>query len=173
MTKILVVDDDNAVRTALGAVIKSMGHVPLFSPDGQHALETLRIDPDVKLVITDVVMPRMDGRDLVLTMRDSRLRDIPVILKIRVGSQTVASPDLPVEQLEIQTDNTNHTFRVLAKGEQVLVPVALWSVGKTSPAALSMDKYGVSTAAQLTPGFHVAVCHFRRQTSSCAFYVAE
>jgi PAS domain S-box-containing protein len=49
--------------------------------DGREALDRMRIDPPVDLVLADVMMPRMDGLELVRQIRaDERLRDVPVVL---------------------------------------------------------------------------------------------
>ncbi|GAA2148598.1 response regulator receiver and ANTAR domain protein [Humibacillus xanthopallidus] len=49
--------------------------------DGREALDRMRADPPVDLVLADVMMPRMDGLELVRQIRaDERLRDVPVVL---------------------------------------------------------------------------------------------
>ncbi|HAS81506.1 MAG TPA: response regulator [Verrucomicrobia bacterium] len=81
MARILVVEDDLITRQMLGIMVDALGHIPVFSPDGLHALETLAVDPDIQMVITDVVMPRMDGKQLIRTLRDSdRYRSLPIIV---------------------------------------------------------------------------------------------
>ena len=49
--------------------------------DGREALERMRVDPPIDIVLADVMMPRMDGLELVREIRrDERLRDVPVVL---------------------------------------------------------------------------------------------
>jgi PAS domain S-box-containing protein len=49
--------------------------------DGREALDRMRLDPPVDIVLADVMMPRMDGLELVREIRDDeRLRDVPVVL---------------------------------------------------------------------------------------------
>ncbi len=81
MARILVVEDDLITRQMLGIMVDALGHVPVFSPDGQHAMETLSVDPDIQMVITDVVMPRMDGKQLIRALRKSPLYGaLPIIV---------------------------------------------------------------------------------------------
>ncbi|WP_045218361.1 response regulator [Desulfonatronum thioautotrophicum] len=81
MTRILIAEDDATTRRVVGTMVKRMGHIPIYSPDGQHALETLRADEDIELLITDVMMPRMDGRELIRLIRaDKFLAELPVIV---------------------------------------------------------------------------------------------
>lgn len=58
--KILVVDDDNALREMVGIVLTAAGFDPIYCPDGNQALETFRAsEPD--LVLLDVMLPGKDG----------------------------------------------------------------------------------------------------------------
>ncbi|MEX2584594.1 MAG: PAS domain S-box protein [Gemmatimonadota bacterium] len=62
---ILVVEDEVAVRVLVRRVLERMGYHVLDAPDGQAAIELLQtngIEPD--LLLTDVVMPGMSGREL-------------------------------------------------------------------------------------------------------------
>lgn len=60
---IVVVDDDEMVRITLEALVSSLGHKVLVAEDGLAALQILVSTP-VDLVISDVVMPEMDGLEL-------------------------------------------------------------------------------------------------------------
>jgi CheY-like chemotaxis protein len=63
MLTILVVDDDPLVRLLLGSLAAELGHEVSFAQDGQvAALRFAEVGPD--LVITDLVMPTMDGVEL-------------------------------------------------------------------------------------------------------------
>jgi two-component system cell cycle sensor histidine kinase/response regulator CckA len=62
---ILVVEDDAAVREVTRRALQGAGYRVLEAGDGRQALEVLsRANPPVSLVLTDVVMPGMSGRDL-------------------------------------------------------------------------------------------------------------
>lgn len=62
---VLVVDDDVQVRTAVQQVLVRAGYRVTAAEDGQAALELLDAHRDVALVITDLVMPRLGGSELV------------------------------------------------------------------------------------------------------------
>lgn len=76
----VVADDDQAVRWAFGAVLGEVGLKVEAVTDGVEALEAIaRERPD--LVITDILMPRLDGWELLRRLRrDLLLRDVPVIV---------------------------------------------------------------------------------------------
>jgi len=77
--KILVVDDSEAIRTILRNVLRTQGYGVATASDGEEGLALAKQErPD--LVITDVLMPGMDGFQLLRAMRnDEGMKDIPVI----------------------------------------------------------------------------------------------
>ena len=80
MSIILVVEDDRAARTMAVTAIERMGHIPFASPHGKHAYETLKVNDGIDVVITDIMMPEMDGRQLIQIIReDTSLSGLPII----------------------------------------------------------------------------------------------
>ena len=63
MAKILVADDNPANRAALAALLEAAGHEVVTAADGSEALAKAR-EASPELVISDVLMPRMDGYEL-------------------------------------------------------------------------------------------------------------
>lgn len=79
MTRILVVDDDVAGRALLETVFKAHGYETWCACDGTEALDVAREHP-VDLVITDILMPKMDGYQLVREWKaDPGLSSSPVV----------------------------------------------------------------------------------------------
>ena len=77
---ILVVDDDRANRDVLSRRLERLGHSVLTATTGTEALAVLRAKP-VDLVLLDLMMPEMNGYEVLERRRDdSALRDIPVIM---------------------------------------------------------------------------------------------
>ena len=77
---VLIVDDDPATRMLCSVTLKSAGLRVLEAVDGWHGLEQARSErPD--LVLTDVMMPGLDGFQLAETLlRDQRTNRIPLII---------------------------------------------------------------------------------------------
>lgn len=69
MAQILVVDDSSTVRDEVAGFLKRNGLDVATAVDGKDGLSKLRGDPKVKLVISDVNMPNMDGLTLVKNLR--------------------------------------------------------------------------------------------------------
>jgi len=81
MKRILIVDDDATTRRLLAEAMAIFELEVHFCSDGIHALDALRCNSGYDLVITDVGMPVLDGRQLVTAMKtDSLLRGIPILV---------------------------------------------------------------------------------------------
>jgi len=75
--RILVVDDDAAVRESLGLSLETMGYDVGYASDGRSALAAIsRLQPEA--VVTDLQMPGMNGLELLREMA-IRNRGVPVI----------------------------------------------------------------------------------------------
>ena len=77
---VLVVDDSITVRRVTQRLLKREGFRVALANDGLQALEKLQEEKPA-VMLSDIEMPRMDGFDLVRTLRaDAQLRDLPVIM---------------------------------------------------------------------------------------------
>jgi DNA-binding response OmpR family regulator len=76
--KILVVDDNDSLRLLLSFTLKAEGYEVETASDGVEAFDKFKLgEPDV--LVTDLVMPRMDGQTLCLRVREISLVPILVI----------------------------------------------------------------------------------------------
>jgi len=78
MFRILVAEDDIQLRQMFCRVLTRSGFAPIPVADGQEALEVLEKD-FVDLIVSDIMMPRVDGYELVQTLRDGGSQ-IPVLM---------------------------------------------------------------------------------------------
>ncbi len=79
---ILIADDSRVVRVSLKNILKNDCRL-IEAEDGQQAWEQLLESPDIKLIFSDLSMPRLDGRGLLQKIRSSeitRVRNIPFII---------------------------------------------------------------------------------------------
>ena len=69
---ILLVDDDEGVRAVSRRILQRAGYTVLSAPDGVEALRIIAdAGSDVQLLVTDVVMPGLGGRELVMRVRET------------------------------------------------------------------------------------------------------
>jgi PAS domain S-box-containing protein len=65
---VLVVEDEQALREAMGAYLRKMGYTVLLANSGHQALQIAGQFEHIDLLVTDVVMPKMSGRELSQTL---------------------------------------------------------------------------------------------------------
>lgn len=83
--RLLLVEDDPAVRIVLKEYLEDQGYSVLTADDGEKGLEVARqSDPSVDLVLTDVVMPRMNGVELARVLRS----ESPAIKVLLISGHT-------------------------------------------------------------------------------------
>jgi DNA-binding response OmpR family regulator len=102
-SRILVADDDRVVRRIVVTKLSGLGYDVTDVEDGQEALELLEDGQVPNLLITDNLMPRMNGLQLVRALRQSPnpdLATLPIImLTSRQGEQDI------IEGLEAGLDD--------------------------------------------------------------------
>jgi len=77
--KILIVDDEEAIRIMLMRMIEPLGHQIFDAPDGQAAYEMIA-DTTFDLIISDLLMPRMDGSELLKKIREDGVDSAFILL---------------------------------------------------------------------------------------------
>jgi len=81
MAKILIAEDDALSQKFVATVIDRMGHSAFVSPNGRHAWEALCAENHFDMLITDIMMPGMDGTTLIRTIReDQRFATLPIVI---------------------------------------------------------------------------------------------
>jgi two-component system chemotaxis sensor kinase CheA len=90
---VLLAEDSDFFRTQVVRFLEEDGHAVLAAPDGEAAWETLLENLDkVRVVVTDIEMPRMNGLDLARHIRaDERTAQLPIIaLSSLAGDEDIA-----------------------------------------------------------------------------------
>jgi len=78
-SRILVVDDDVLIAMSTVEMVEDLGHTVIEAYSGSDALEIIKGDTAIDLMITDFAMPKMSGAELIMAARSIR-PDLPVIL---------------------------------------------------------------------------------------------
>ena len=88
MAKILIVDDDDQLRTVLRAILEQVGYDVIDADSGKKCLELLRGGEKPDLILLDVMMPELDGWETCRLIKED-----PKIKDIKVAMLTVRSQD--------------------------------------------------------------------------------
>ncbi|MGE0031689.1 MAG: EAL domain-containing protein [Steroidobacteraceae bacterium] len=105
MARVLIVDDDAANRELLVTLARYRGHEPLEAADGHEALESVKANRP-QIVISDILMPTMDGYEFV-----RRLRSDPELAGTKVVFYTASYH----EKEALRLAESGHVVRVLVK----------------------------------------------------------
>lgn len=76
--KILVVDDEERMRKLVKDFLSIKGYKVIEAADGEEAIEIFMSDKDIKLILLDVMMPKLDGFDTLKGIRE--YSEVPVIM---------------------------------------------------------------------------------------------
>lgn len=94
MSKILLIDDMPAVRSAISSLLRKQGHDVVEVDDGHDGLDRTKAE-QFDLVITDVMMPTSDGTDVVAALKE-QAGSPPVIVMSGGGAGIPAETALAV-----------------------------------------------------------------------------
>lgn len=84
---VLVVEDDEDIRSSLRAILEMEGYRPREASSGREALEHLARDRGVDLILLDLMMPEMDGWEFrARQLGDPRIARIPVVVVSGAGA---------------------------------------------------------------------------------------
>jgi CheY-like chemotaxis protein len=91
MPTVMVVDDETVLSEVISMLIEDLGYEPIIATNGAEAIDMLCSGrPLPALIVSDVMMPRLNGIELVKRIRaDPLLADIPVILMSAAASATI------------------------------------------------------------------------------------
>jgi CheY-like chemotaxis protein len=79
--RVLIADDDPVTRHLLTSLVRKEGCEVVVVEDGRQAYRLLQADADFKVGILDMMMPHLEGLDIIRYMRtEKRLQRIPVMM---------------------------------------------------------------------------------------------
>jgi CheY-like chemotaxis protein len=106
---VLVVDDEETPRSVTCRMVRALGYSTRNARDGREALRYIQQHPgEVRLVLTDVIMPYMDGGELAERIRDLHPR-MPIVLMSaypegEIADLVAAYPELPFLEKPFTTE---------------------------------------------------------------------
>ena len=87
-THVLVADDEPHIGRIIKMKLEQGPFRVTLAYDGREALEVLEREPDIGLVLLDLMMPQLSGLDVLARIRaDARWRDLPCIILTAAGQE--------------------------------------------------------------------------------------
>lgn len=84
--RILLADDDDLLRNLVKEVLEEEGFSVFVASDGEEALDIFWTNPDISLAILDIMMPKIDGLQVLDEIRERT--DVPVLMLTALGDST-------------------------------------------------------------------------------------
>ena len=98
---ILVVDDEPLVLKMFSTILRSRGYSVVDATSGGEALSKFAANSsDIRLLVTDIIMPRMNGIELATEVK-RRVPHLKVLYVSGYALSTLASQGLPVERIDV------------------------------------------------------------------------
>jgi two-component system, cell cycle sensor histidine kinase and response regulator CckA len=113
---VLLAEDEPAVRQLARRVLARAGYTVLEAEDGVAALETARSDPRVDLLLTDLIMPRMGGRELARQLRADR----PGLRVLYMSGYADSDRELELSSTEAFLEKPFNPMALAAKVDELL-----------------------------------------------------
>jgi signal transduction histidine kinase/ActR/RegA family two-component response regulator len=88
--KIVIIDDEESVRTVIRRALEKVGFLVLTAQDGREGLQLLQAHADARLVFLDLTMPHMSGEEVLRRLRRIR-SELPIILTSGYNEQELSS----------------------------------------------------------------------------------
>lgn len=116
MATVLIVEDEFAIADLLEMALTDEGYRVLTASNGRQGLERLSVGPRPDLVITDYMMPVLDGAGMLQAMRAIEVhRDVPCIVMSAVPEANVR------ERLEGYAAFVRKPFRIAAMVQLIAI----------------------------------------------------
>jgi CheY-like chemotaxis protein len=145
-TKVLVVDDESSIAELLGDLLESAGYRVLLASNGRTALAMARREHPA-LVLTDQMMPEIDGVEFVRRLRSSPVTsDIPVVLMSSNKPGLEAARSTPVAARQ-----TGYARSMVLRGVEYFLVDNIWVPFVAKPFDIEDILQVVETTAGSVP----------------------
>lgn len=152
--KILIVDDDDAIRETYVQVFEQKGFEVIGAVDGVEGIDlATKENPDV--ILTGIIMPRMDGFQLISTLKENvQTRDIPIAVLSHLGREEDRKKAQELGIYEFIVQGTVSVNEIVEKVRHLI------KGGKSFKLSLDPAAWDATRLAKTLPGgnFNCPVC---------------
>ena len=125
---ILLVDDDEAIRSMYADLFRNNGYKVIEAEDGVEGLDIATKESPIDVIFTGIIMPRMDGFQLVQSLKEyTETADIPVVVNSHLGREEdrkkmveLGARDFIVQGVTSPNDALRRVIQCMGKGEYTI-----------------------------------------------------
>ena len=140
-SKILVVDDEPVIRDLLHEVLTDEGYSVVTAPGGKAALQELAASDDIVLLLTDIMMPEMDGIKLLQESRKVRPSLIPIVMTayatldsaraaVKEGAYDYVLKPFSLSEVKLAISNAMERHRLMNENARLLELTELFNISE-------------------------------------------
>ena len=150
-TKVLVVEDEKSQRRLLQIKLEKEGYQVTQAADGQLGLQAFLDDPEIRLVITDLSMPNMDGFELIEALRSHESRYTYIIVltshndkaslikALSLGADDYLSKPVSQSELSLRLVSGRRLLRIEGQDEIIMAMVTM-AGARSGETGLHLDR---------------------------------
>ena len=150
-TSILVVDDEAVIRDLMTEILTEEGYDVESATDGLHALERLKERPDFAMLFTDIMMPEMDGIELIRKARQVSPDLIPIVMTghatletaraaVKEGAYDYVLKPFSLSEVKVAVDNALERFRLLRDSSRLRDLTQTFRISETIAGIHEQDR---------------------------------
>lgn len=140
--KILVVDDEAVIRELMTDILTDEGFTVEAVPSAMAALEVLREHDDFVLLFTDIMMPQMDGIELIREARAIRPSMIPIVMTgyatletaraaVKEGAYDYVLKPFSISEIKLAVSNALERYRLSRENARLRDLTGLFNISET------------------------------------------
>lgn len=148
--RILIVDDEAVIRELLCDILTDDGYSVDSMPGGPAALELLRAQDDFALLFTDIMMPEMDGIQLIREARKVRPSLIPIVMTgfatvetaraaVKEGAYDYVLKPFSLSEVKMAVSNALERYRLAAENTRLRELTDIFEISETM-ASIRQEK---------------------------------
>lgn len=155
MAKMLIADDNKQITSILSNYARKEGFEPLVALDGEEALRLFdEHEPDIAMVLLDVMMPKLDGFEVCRRLRGKSL--VPVIMVTARGEdfEKIMGLDIGADDYIIKPFSAGEVMarvRAILRRMQPREEKTAHNVYRYSNLMIDLDKYAVTVNGSEVP----------------------
>lgn len=155
MAKMLIADDNKQITSILSNYARKEGFEPVVALDGEEALRLFdEHEPDIAMVLLDVMMPKMDGFEVCRRLRGKSL--VPVIMVTARGEdfERIMGLDIGADDYIIKPFSAGEVMarvRAILRRMQPREEKTAHNIYRYSNLMIDLDKYAVTVNGSEVP----------------------